>query len=174
MPTRTGVQEHFSEFVAAHLDLLVRIARSLTGSAESADDLAQTALEKAYRSWPKVMTMAEPLAYVRRILVNSAYDAWRRRTRLRHILGVRADVEDPPATSRWGNSEDTVDSLSRIDALMRPLTAKERAVVTLRFLVGLTEAETAWELGIALGTVKSTAARALNRMRVAEHQRSGV
>ena len=57
---------------------------------------------------------------------------------------------------------------------MAPLTDKERAVVSLRFLLGLTEAETAHELGIAVGTVKSTASRALKRMRVAEHQRSGV
>lgn len=174
MSTRAEIQEHFSEFVVEHLDVLVRIARSLTGSADAADDLAQSALEKAYRSWPRVMTMAEPLAYVRRILVNSAYDTWRRRARFQRIFGVRAEVDDPPATARWGRSEATVDSLSEIDALMAPLTDKERAVVSLRFLLGLTEAETAHELGIAVGTVKSTASRALKRMRVAEHQRSGV
>lgn len=173
MSTRAEIKEHFSEFVATNLDVLVRIARSLTGSADAADDLAQTALEKAYRSWGQVMRMAEPLAYVRRILVNSAYDAWRRKERFRRIFGAQADVDDPPAAAKWGRHQDTVDAMCRIDALLEPLTERERAVVTLRYLVGLTEAETAWELGVAVGTVKSTASRALRRIRVAHHEPIG-
>lgn len=173
MTGRSEVQEDFVLFVQEHLDLLVRIARSLTGSADAADDLAQIALEKAYRSWGSVMKMAEPLAYVRRVLVNSGYDAWRRKQRFRRRFGGRADVVDPPAQASWGRSVETIDGLSVIDDLMRPLTDKERAVVTLRHLVGLTVAETAYELGIAEGTVKSTSARALSRMRVADPEAIG-
>ncbi|RRD46467.1 SigE family RNA polymerase sigma factor [Tessaracoccus sp. OH4464_COT-324] len=170
---KADARSNFEEFVASNLNTLVRIARSLTGDADAADDLTQLALEKAYRSWAKVMLLSDPLAYVRRILVNSAYDSWRRKKRFRELFGAKSDAADLPAQSRWGNPELSFDASAQLDELLRPLTERERAVITLRFLVDLSEAATADELGIAVGTVKSTTARALNRMRSANPLKIG-
>lgn len=153
----------FSGFVALRLTDLVKVARSLTADASAADDLTQIALEKAFRTWHRID--GDPFPYVRRILVNSAYDAWRRRSRLKEVFGLTRDdagtrVEDQPELAH--------DAARRIDDLMRPLSPRERAVITLRYLSDLTEADTARELGIAVGTVKSTHSRALEKMRVAE------
>lgn len=45
------------------------------------------------------------------------------------------------------------------------LTARQRRVVVLRHLVGLTEREVADDLGVSVGTVKSTASRGLAQLR---------
>lgn len=52
---------------------------------------------------------------------------------------------------------------------MAGLTARERSVIVLRFWLDLSEAATAAELGVAVGTVKSTTSRALARLRASEH-----
>lgn len=153
----------FSGFVAQRLPDLVKVARSLTADPSAADDLTQIALEKAYRTWARIN--GDPFPYVRRILVNSAYDSWRRRARLKEVFGF---TREQPVTAVAEQPELAHDSARRLDELMQPLSSRERAVITLRYLSDLTEADTARELGIAVGTVKSTHSRALEKMRVAE------
>ena len=53
-----------------------------------------------------------------------------------------------------------------IRRLLRELSARERAAIVLRYYCDLSEEETAATLGVAVGTVKSTCARALARLRV--------
>ena len=50
-------------------------------------------------------------------------------------------------------------------AALATLTRRERAVAVLRYVEDLSEAETAAILGVAVGTVKSTASRALAKLR---------
>lgn len=173
MPSRIELQESFQEFASANLAHLVKVARSLTGDADAADELVQTAMEKACRSWSKVMRATDQLSYVRRILVNSAYDTWRRKRRFRQIFQPSDDQTEPVATHPWGDPQRSLDRSAVIEELMRPLSPRERAVITLRFLADLTEAATAYELGIAVGTVKSTTSRALNKMRVVDVETIG-
>lgn len=174
MPTNVELQESFKDFVSANLPHLVKVARSLTGNVDAADELVQTAMEKACRAWPKVIQAADPLSYVRRILVNSAYDSWRRKRRLQQIFKPAEEDSDPPAADPWGDPQRSLDRSSTIEELFRPLSPRERAVITLRFLADLTEAATAYELGVAVGTVKSTTARALRKMRVVDVETIGV
>jgi DNA-directed RNA polymerase specialized sigma24 family protein len=71
-PARTGTAApSYDEFVATRWTPLYRTAYLLTGSHADAEDLAQTALVKAYLSWSKVTGAASPDAYVRRILTNA-------------------------------------------------------------------------------------------------------
>lgn len=58
---------------------LVRFAYGLTGDRGHAEDLAQTALAKAFASWPKVRRAQDPDAYVRRILINTNNHRFRKR-----------------------------------------------------------------------------------------------
>jgi RNA polymerase sigma factor (sigma-70 family) len=94
-------------------------------------------------------------------MVNLHTDWWRGRARRPEVLTDRppevADGVDPP------------NDLAQRDSLFRALhqlTRRERAVVVLRYFADLTEQDTAEELGVSLGTVKSTNARALAKLRV--------
>lgn len=71
------------------------------------------------------------------------------------------------ATTRHADDriEDAVlDRLNLTDAL-RSLPARQRAVLVARYYLDLSEADTADALGMRLGTVKSTTARALDALR---------
>jgi RNA polymerase sigma factor (sigma-70 family) len=67
-------------------------------------------------------------------------------------------------------------ALATRDLVLRALarlTARERAVLALRFYFDLSEARISAELSIAPGTVKSTLARALAKLRADADLRSG-
>jgi len=150
--------DEFRAFVEAHWGPLTRTAYLITGDRGHAEDLAQTALEKVHRRWPKVRAMAAPVAYVRRVMVTTAV-SWRRRRRVREVPLLGA--HDHPAADPYG----AVDQRRRIVAALGTLPPKMRAVLVLRYFEELSEAETAEALGCSLGTVKSQASRGLARLR---------
>jgi RNA polymerase sigma factor (sigma-70 family) len=86
---------------------------------------------------------------------------WRRLLRRRGE--TLTDSVPERSTHDFGHDVVQRDSVAR--SLGR-LTRRERAVVVLRYFLDLSEDATAAELGVALGTVKSTNARALAKLRV--------
>lgn len=148
----------FDEFVAARSTGLLRTAYLLTRDHALAEDLLQTALTKAWFSWTKIQ--GEPEPYVRRILVNTFSSWWRRKWN-----GEQAYDELPEPAPRSGE-HDAVDTRHDLWAAMGRLPRKQRAVIVLRFVEDLSEAETARLLGIAPGTVKSQTSKALAKLRI--------
>jgi RNA polymerase sigma factor (sigma-70 family) len=67
---------------------------------------------------------------------------------------------------------DSVDSYNEVVRVLAELPLAQRRVVVLRHLLDLTESETARELAITVGTVKSHNARALARLRLLLTERS--
>jgi RNA polymerase sigma-70 factor (sigma-E family) len=145
----------FHAFVVARTAALSRTAYLLTGDAHLAEDLVQTALLQAARSWDRIQGHPEP--YVRRILYTQNVSWWRRRKYAEVALGAH----DLPAA---GGSDS--DLRLTLEAALARLTAKQRTVLVLRYFEDLTEAQTAESLGIGLGTVKSMTRQALGRLRV--------
>jgi len=150
-----GPVEDFAGFVAAHGRRLVHLAELLTGDPHVAEDLTQDVLARAYLRWDKVQR-EDPYAYLRRALINARTDRWRRR--------IPVPVERAPVEVLPDHAPGVVDRDGVLRAL-RGLTDRERSVVALRFYEDLTECETAQVLGVAVGTVKSTTARALGKLR---------
>jgi RNA polymerase sigma-70 factor (sigma-E family) len=155
----------FEEFVAARSRSLFRTAYLLTGSRESAEDLLQSALERAYPRWRRIRRAEQPEAYVRRMIVNLANDGWRRRRGVREqeLTAEHLDLGD-----RRAPAPDPADRLASRDQLMRALRSlpfQMRAVLVLRYWEGLGEQESAEALGVSVGTVKSQASRGLGRLR---------
>ncbi len=149
----------FSSFVAASSRRLLRGAYLITGDLAEAEDLLQTALERAYRRWPSIRRKDVPEAYVRKIVVTTAINAGRRRK----FMSTPLDEQQLP-----GLSDPAMESLPGRAALLgcvRELPAGQRAVLVLRYFDDLTEAETARVLGCSVGTVKSQHARAMARLR---------
>ncbi len=147
----------FDEFAAAAWPRLRRSAYLLTGDHHLAEDLAQTALVRTYAGWRRVRR-DDAYAYARRTLVNLNIDRLRRRR-----------VVEVAEEAGWGVADPTrpgSDDRDQVVRLLAGLTVKERRVVVLRHYFDLSEADVAAELGIAPGTVKSTLARALAKLRV--------
>jgi len=146
----------FRAFVEANGATLLHAARLLTGDHHRGEDLVQTALTKLYLKWGRIEA---PLPYARRALVNAHIDQSRRRW-----WGERPTETLPevPAESETGAS-DQRDELRR---LLAGLPARDRALIVLRYYCDLSEQDTAATLGMPVGTVKSSCARALARLRV--------
>lgn len=154
----TDLDAQFSGFVAATSRRLLHAADLLVGDRSRAEDLVQHALARAYERWPSVAA-GNPEAYVRRAILNHYLDWWRR---------VRPREAPPSALQVEPSSPDHAADIARRDAVQQALnllTRRERAVVVLRFWFDLSEEQIAAELGVRPGTVKSTCARALARLR---------
>lgn len=141
----------FTEFVAARQVHLRRIAYAVCGDWHRADDLLQTALTKLYVAWPRLQRDGREEAYVRQIIVRADIDEHRRPWR-REDPGL--DGLDAPA--REGLPAE--DRTALFEAL-QALPVMQRKTVVLRHWLGLSVEETATELGISSGTVKSHTSR---------------
>jgi RNA polymerase sigma-70 factor (sigma-E family) len=139
-----GTTPDFDEFVAARSSRLLRTAYLLTRDHALAEDLLQTALTKAWFAWSRIDNDPEP--YVRRILVNTFASWWRRKWN-----GEQAFAE-PPEPDAGPGGQDDADQRQDLWTAMGRLPRRQRAVVVLRFVEDLTEAETARTLGISTGT----------------------
>jgi RNA polymerase sigma-70 factor (sigma-E family) len=152
------LDEDFEAFVTARGSALLRTAVLLSaGSRHDAEDVLQSALERAYRQWRRIDGDPEP--YVRRILVNLVIN----RTRRFRVLRELSFAAPPERPDRDG--PDIPLRTVLLDEL-RTLPPRQRAVLVLRYWEDLSEAETADLLGCAVGTVKSQAARGLAKLRV--------
>jgi RNA polymerase sigma-70 factor (sigma-E family) len=148
----------FDEFVAARSSRLLRTAYLLTRDHALAEDLLQTALTKAWFAWSRIESDPEP--YVRKVLVNTFSTWWRRKWNGEHAYA------DPPEPEPSAGEHDAADRRHDLWAAMGRLPRKQRAVIVLRFVEDLSEAETARLLGIAPGTVKSQTSKALAKLRI--------
>jgi RNA polymerase sigma-70 factor (sigma-E family) len=151
----------FADFVQRRSGALLRAAWLLTsGDWALAEDLAQTTLGEVWRRWDRVAGMDAPDAYAHKVMVNTSL-----RWRGRRWTGETAYAELPESVAATGGFQqvDVRESLSRA---LRELTAKQRAVIMLRYFEDRTEAETAAVMGCSAGTVKSQASKALARLRL--------
>lgn len=153
------METSFDTYMRARWDPLVRTAVLLTGDVASAEDLVQETLIRAAAHWHRIDPGTVD-AYVRRILYNRSIDRWRWRRR-------QPDPVDPHANDP-GTAPDhsgRTDTRLALDTALRRLTARQRAVLVLRFYDDLTEVATAEVLGCSVNRVKSQTRHALSRLR---------
>lgn len=129
-----------------------RAGYAVLGRRADAEDCAQEACARALARWERVEDHAA--AWVARVATNLALDRVRRLSRSRWARGTE-EVELATPEHR----HDLVRAL-------RALPKRQREAVVLRFVVDLSEQETASAMGCAVGTVKSAAARGLDRLRL--------
>ncbi len=150
--TRTPAWEpEYVEYFIARQRSFVRTAYAMLGSRAAAEDAAQAAFTSLYAHWPRIRS-GNPEAYGRRVLVNTCISMLRKR---KHELVVDRVPE--------GFSESGEASVDLMDALAR-LPVRDRAVLSLRFLEGLSVRDVAAALDVPEGTVKSQCSRALARL----------
>ena len=152
-------QEDFAEFARATWPRLRHAAWLLTGHTQDAEDLASLALSRTFAKWRRIRR-DDPYAYARRCLVNAQIDRVRR-SRGREVL------TDAPPERSTSHDLDGSDRRRELATLLAVLSERERRVVVLRYYLDVSEAQVAVELGVSVGTVKSTASRALAKLRAA-------
>lgn len=163
-------EAEFRTFMTARWPSLVRTAFLLTGDRYHAEDLAQTALEKAALHWSRVRDADEPDAYMRRILVNTHLSRFRRR-RVAEVFSSEPLEPSVHGADGFGGSlsEDAATRVAQRDEVLTALLSlprRQRAVVVMRYWEDLTESQTAALLGCSIGTVRSQTYRALQKLRV--------
>jgi RNA polymerase sigma-70 factor (sigma-E family) len=151
--------EEFAQFVVVRERALQRTAWLLTGDWALAEDLVQTALARSWPRWGRIRQRDDPEIYVRRVMVNT-WSTWRRR-RWRGELASAA-LPDTPAP---GDVAAELAVRVAVRTALGSLTNRQRAVLVLRVFDDLSEAQVAQVLNCATGTVKSTMARALAKLR---------
>lgn len=156
--------DDFESFIRDRTPALVRYGFVLSGNPHDAADLAQEALARLGERWSRVSSRGDPEGYVRATMARLHISWWRRR--------------------RWEHSVRALPERSYIDAgiteadgdlglwrAVAGLPPRQRVVLALRYHEQLTDDEIARLLGISRGTVRSQAARGLDKLRgVAESQ----
>lgn len=148
----------FGDYVRSRGGALLRAAQALTGNRADAEDLVQATLVKAYQSWNKIADPAALDSYVRRVMVNTHISGWRRR---RVDEFPTDELPDSPAADQTRDS----DLHELVQRALDRLPRRMRAAVMLRYYDDMSEPEVAAALGVSVGTVKSTVARAVAKLR---------
>jgi RNA polymerase sigma-70 factor (sigma-E family) len=155
---KAGRDAEFTEFVVARRVQLYRTAYLLCGDPHRAEDIVQQALAKLYTSWRRARRADSVEAYARRSVLNAFLDdgarGWRRR-----------EVVTEPDRDRTAAAGLSVEDADALWSALRELAPGQRRVVVLRHYWGLSVEETAADLGISPGTVKSQTSAALARLR---------
>lgn len=148
--------DDFATYMAARWPDLVRTLVSLGCAAHEAEDVAQDALTRCYRSWDRVRRADDVDAYVYRTLLN----VWAK-SRRRRWWGEQPSEAPLDHLPPGGATSEPLDARLDLVAELARLSLDHRTVLVLRFAADLTEAQTAAVLGVPVGTVKSRVSRAL-------------
>ncbi|MDQ1731622.1 MAG: hypothetical protein QOK10_1781 [Pseudonocardiales bacterium] len=136
---------------------LLRMAALLVGDRSTAEDVVHDAFAALQRRLPTLDDPAAAAAYLSVSVANGARSVLRRRrVAFRHLR-----VGEPEATAGADTAALLADEHRAVVTAVRKLPKRQQEVVILRYWADLSEAQIAQAMGIAPGTVKSTAARGL-------------
>ncbi len=164
-----GSRDALREVVEIIRPIVVRYIRARIGSAErsglSADDVAQEVCLAAIQALPRYQDQGRPfLAFVYGIASHKVADAHRAAARNRSeptdVVPERFSLEAGPEQMALQS-----DSAARMNRLLAVLPEKQREILTLRIVVGLSAEETAEAVGSTPGAVRVAQHRALARLK---------
>lgn len=148
-------ESSFDSFDLAFRDLFRlanRVARRILANRAAAEDVAAETMSRAYAHWPRIGDAPYREAWIARVAANLALNMVRRRPEV-----VAIPVEH-------SHDDAVVARVALVEALRR-LSERQREVIVLRHLAGLSEQEVAAHLGLGLGTVKTHLRRGMAALR---------
>ncbi|AGZ43208.1 RNA polymerase sigma factor [Actinoplanes friuliensis] len=154
------------EVLVARYTVPAHRAATLLGAGADADDVVQEAFVKAYRQLGRYRGESGFRPWLLAIVANETRNLHRSRKRRDGLVLRAAAGEQPDPVAP--DPADTVLADERRQHLvdqLRLLDVRDREVLVCRFLLDLSEAETAVTLGLPKGTVKSRTSRALTKLR---------
>jgi RNA polymerase sigma factor (sigma-70 family) len=167
LQAQRGDARAYEELVRPHQEIAFRVAYVITRNAADAEDAAQDGLVKAWHALGRFRP-GEPLRpWLLTIVANEARNRRRSAGRREHLaLRAAHELSGEAAPSPEDATLDR-EARARLLAALEELPAPAREVLACRYLLGLSEDETASALDVRAGTVKSRASRALDRLREA-------
>jgi RNA polymerase sigma-70 factor (ECF subfamily) len=163
---KRGELDAYEEIVRLHQTIAFRTAWMITRSSADAEEAAQDGFVKAHAALPRFRAGSPFRPWLLAIVANEARNRVRgagRRARLAQRVAEERRPDDavPSPEAALLDSERRERLLAAIDRLPDPA----REAVACRYLLELSEEETAAALGCRRGTVKSRVSRALGRLR---------
>lgn len=159
-----GDARAYEELVERHQATAFRVAWLITRSTPDAEEAAQDGFLKAHAALGRFRAGAPFRPWLLKIVANEARNRRVAASR-RERLALRATEQ--PAEGAPAAEAEAIASSERamlLGAIAR-LDRRDQLVIGARFLLELSEAETAAALGVRRGTVKSRTSRALARLR---------
>ncbi len=153
-------RDTFERLLVPELAGVYRLAGYLLCDSGAAEDAAQEAILRAWRSFPSLRDEVQFRPWLQRIVANVSRDQRRRRLLVRFVPLDGAAEESQPGDP-FRASLDRV-ALGRAIA---QLSGEHREVVVMRYLLDLTNEDIAQRLGIPVGTVKSRLHYAFTELR---------
>lgn len=144
--------QSFAGIIEPHMSALLAYCTQLAGSKADGEDLMQTTLEKAYRSYTEGMMLKR--AYLLRIAKNTWIDSLRKKSASEHLL-AEEQLDNLPAVSDYHLRE-------AFEVMASRLSIRQAVLLLMIDVFGFTAKETAMHIGSTEGAVKE----ALKRVRI--------
>ncbi|MFD7735695.1 RNA polymerase sigma factor [Kitasatospora phosalacinea] len=167
----TDLDDGFTELVRIYGGAVCAYLFRVTGSAATADDLAQDTFLRAYTALQEYSPARRRELRPRAWLMTIAANVWRNHVRActrRPVSAVQIEDAFPVCTEEGPGPEEhavTVDDRRRLVAALGRLPERHRSAVVLRFIIGMTNAEVAEVQACPVGTVKAQVSRGLSSLR---------
>jgi RNA polymerase sigma-70 factor (sigma-E family) len=152
----------FEEFLQAELGALIRFAGAVTGDEHLAQDVLSDALLKITSRWRRVSAMADPGAYIRRVVVTT-YLSDRRKAQRRKTEPTDDTARLDRATQ---DASEAVVQRDEVARLLAHLTPRQRVAIVLRYLLDQTDDQIADTLDCTVATVRSHLSHARATLRL--------
>jgi RNA polymerase sigma-70 factor (ECF subfamily) len=161
---RGGDVAAYEELVRRYQAVALRTAYLVCPETD-ADDAVQEAFLKAYAALSRFRDGAPFKPWLLRIVANEARNRRRSAGRRTGLAQRATEVAGPAVEPSPEHGYLALEQREALFAAVNRLRDEDREVIGARFLLELSEAETAEALGIPRGTVKSRTSRALARLR---------
>ena len=163
-PSRDG----FRDIVERHQSRVYSIAYRILGDSGAAEEVAQDVFLALYRDLDRLQSQEHLLAWLRRVTVHRATDAYRRRACRADFAADEFCEENTHLGTGFAVSPGVckpADMPTSIEQMIASLPPAQRTVVLLRYQEDLMPTEISALLSMPLGTVKSHLQRALKLLR---------
>jgi RNA polymerase sigma factor (sigma-70 family) len=154
----------FEQLFATERRTMLLVALGIVNDVGTAEDVVQDAFTSLYRRWEALREPASARGYLRVSVINGARSVLRRRrTASARVRQTSLEPAEPPSDV----SSVLLAEEQAVRAALSALPTRQREVLTLRLLAGLTDQEIAEATGLSYGNVRTAASRGLATLRAA-------
>ena len=156
--------DDYEVFFRSTYPKLVAYGASMSAPLETAKELAQETLLRAYRRIDEVSALESPYGWCRRVMSNLLIDQYRSRIAERAAVDRLASISAIDRVGMGASDPEPSVALDRWGEIVDSLTMRQRCIATLFYADDLSVADVATELAISTGSVKSTLSQVRRRI----------